>query len=78
LSGASFSWTTDIASTSQIKLVNKATGEVILTDSDNALRTSHSVMVQGLQPETTYQAQAVSISDDLGKALSAVIEFTTQ
>lgn len=70
-------WTTDIPATSQVKLVNKGTGEVILTNSDNALRTTHSVQINNLRANNTYTAQATSISEDLGKALSLEIEFTT-
>lgn len=70
-------WNTDIPATSQVKVVNKATGQVILTDSDNGLRLQHEVVVVGLLPETTYTAQAVSVSGDLGKVLSQEIEFTT-
>ncbi|WP_373999254.1 hypothetical protein [Bdellovibrio bacteriovorus] len=75
--GVQLSWSTDIAATSQVKLINKETQEVILTNSDNVLRTSHFVQVTGLKSQTTYTAQAVSISEDLGKSLSEVIEFTT-
>ncbi|MNK07431.1 hypothetical protein D3C87_253450 [compost metagenome] len=75
--GAYFRWVTDIPSTSQLKLVNKQTGEVILTQSDNALRTTHVVQVSNLQPDTTYTVQAASVSEDLGNALSLVIEITT-
>ncbi|HEX7675655.1 MAG TPA: hypothetical protein VF412_15880 [Bdellovibrio sp.] len=75
--GVSLYWTTDIPATSQVKVVNKATGEVTLTAADNALRTSHNVLVSGLAAGTTYTAQAVSISEDLGNAMSNVIEFTT-
>lgn len=70
-------WTTDIPATSQVKLVNKATGEVILTNSDNALRTTHLVSITGLKAGTAYTAQATSISEDLGKVLSEEITVTT-
>lgn len=75
--GVFLSWQTDVFATSQVKLINKATGEVILTNSDNYLRKSHSVQVGGLQSGATYTAQAVSVSEDLGKNLSELIEFTT-
>lgn len=75
--GAQFVWKTDIAATSQIKIINKNTGEVILTHSDNALRSIHRVSITGLQASTTYRAQAVSVSEDLGHSMSEVIEFTT-
>jgi len=76
--GVFLAWNTDIPATSQVKLVNKATGEVIVTDSDNGLRERHNVQVMDLQPKTVYTVQAVSISEDLGKTLSDIIEFETQ
>lgn len=75
--GAQFIYKTDIAATSQIKIINKSTGEVILTNSDNALRTVHRISINGLQAGTTYSAQAVSVSEDLGHSMSNIIEFTT-
>ncbi len=77
LTGAFLTWKTDIPSTSQVKLINTATGEVILTDSDNALRTTHEVQVSGLQPGSSYSAQAVSVSDNLGHAMSDIIMVFT-
>lgn len=74
---AYISWTTDIPATSQVKLVNKSTGQVIVTESDNMLRTSHSVRVYDLQPLTVYSAQAASVSEDLGNSLSNQIDFRT-
>lgn len=71
------SWTTDIPASTQVRLINQATGEEILTAADNFLRTDHVVRVSGLKPNTTYSAQSVSISQDLGHSLSAVILFTT-
>lgn len=71
------SWTTDIPSSSQVRLINQDTGEEILTAADNVLRTSHDVHVSGLTPGATYSAQAVSISQDLGNSLSNEITFTT-
>ncbi|WP_413288265.1 hypothetical protein [Bdellovibrio sp. HCB337] len=71
-------WTTDIPASSQVRLINQATGEEILTSSDNLLRTTHSIHVSGLQPNTTYKAQAASISQDLGNSLSLEVTFTTK
>lgn len=70
-------WTTDIPASTQVRVINQSTGEEILTAADNFLRTDHVVRVSGLKPNTTYSAQAVSISQDLGHSLSAVILFTT-
>lgn len=71
------SWSTDIPASTQVRLINQATGEEILTAADNMLRTNHEVHVSGLKPGTTYSAQAVSISQDLGNTLSNEIIFTT-
>jgi hypothetical protein len=70
-------WQTDVPSSSQVRLINNDTGEEILTTADNLLRTDHAVHVTGLRSETTYRAQAVSISQDLGNTLSQEIVFTT-
>ncbi|MBK9322053.1 MAG: hypothetical protein IPM97_03675 [Bdellovibrionaceae bacterium] len=70
-------WETDIAASTQIRLVNKTTHEETLTSADNLLRTNHEIHLRGLQPKTTYSAQAVSISQDLGKAMSNEVTFTT-
>jgi hypothetical protein len=75
--GVFLRWTTDIPATSQVKLINKTTGEVILTQADNGLRLDHRVQVMDLQPGTTYSTQAVSISEDLGNSMSDPMEFTT-
>lgn len=75
---AYFDWTTDIPASSQIRLINQSSGAEILTSSDNLLRTSHQVHVTGLTPGTTYQAQAVSVSQDLGTSMSAPLTFTTE
>lgn len=71
-------WTTDIPASTQVRLINQTTGEEILTASDNLLRTTHTVHVSGLQPNTTYTAQAASISQDLGNSLSSEITFKTR
>lgn len=70
-------WTTDIPGSTQVRLINQSTGEEILTAADNLLRTQHEVHVTGLRPSTTYSAQAVSVSQDLGHSLSEEIVFTT-
>ena len=71
------SWTTDIPSTAQVLIVTKATGDARLTATDNILRTSHSVRIGALSPATEYSLQAVAVSEDLGRAISAPIELTT-
>lgn len=78
LTSVYFSWTTDIPATAQLQLTNLATGVVTTTTSDNMLRTSHEVTVDGLHPATDYKVQAISISQDLGRSLSAELRFRTQ
>jgi len=77
LTDAFLLWNTDIAASTQVRLINKSTGEETLTSADNLLRTSHEIHLSNLQPQTTYSAQAVSISQDLGKAISNEIIFST-
>lgn len=77
ITDVSLVWQTDIPASTQVRIINVATGEEILTAADNMLRTSHVVKVTGLRSETTYKAQAVSISQDLGNTLSQEITFTT-
>lgn len=72
-----FTWTTDIPATTQILLTNTSTGEQTVTETDNVLRTSHNVNISGLEAGVTYKAQALSVSEDLGKSLSEKITFTT-
>jgi hypothetical protein len=71
-------WRTDIAATAQVQLTNMTTGVVTTTTSDNVLRTNHEVRLNGLQPNTVYKAQAISVSEDLGRTISAEITFQTQ
>ena len=72
------SWTTDIPSTSQVLLIEVATGNARLTATDNVLRTNHSLQVNDLlNPDVLYSIQAVSVSEDLGRAISTPIEFRT-
>lgn len=76
-SEASFSWNTDIPATGLLIVTNLDTGEKITTQTDNLLRTQHSIFVTGLLPNTNYRFQAVSISNTLGRAISAAIDLKT-
>lgn len=76
LSEAWFSWKTDIPASSQL-LVTEVGGSQVLTASDNNLRLTHSLRVEGLKPATTYKVKAISISEDLGRGESEEIQFTT-
>lgn len=69
-------WETDIPATSQVRYVNMATGQEVLTHSDNILRVEHEVYVDTLSPGRTYLVQAVSISDTYGIGVSDPVTFT--
>ncbi len=71
------SWETDVPATSQLLMTNSATGDSVLTVSDNVLRTRHYVHYSGLEAQTQYQMRALSISADLGKGLGGPLDFTT-
>lgn len=71
------SWVTDIPATEQALIINIATGEKILTVSDNMLKNNHSLTITGLSPGTAYRVQVISISEDLGKGISEALEITT-
>jgi hypothetical protein len=78
ISGGSLTvtWQTDIPATDQVLVENLGTSMQSLTVSDNVLRTTHSVQVDGLVAGNQYSLQAVSISQDLGKAMSAALTAT--
>jgi hypothetical protein len=73
----SFSWKTDIKAVSQMMIINLDTGEKMVTETDNVLRTSHQMMVTDLKNNTHYRFQVIAISEDLGRAISPAIELTT-
>lgn len=67
-------WTTDIPATDQVLLIDTGTTVQTLTTSDNMLRTQHSVSMTGLVfGQHNYTIQAISVSADLGKAISAPV-----
>jgi len=65
-------WTTDIPATDQVLYTDTGTGIQSLTVSSNMLNTSHSVQIT-VEPGHTYSVQVVSVSADLGKAISNAI-----
>lgn len=68
---ARVTWTTDIPATDQVLLIDIDTNEQYLTTSDNVLRTSHEVVITGhIYAGHNYTIQAISVSEDLGKAIS--------
>lgn len=71
-------WMTDIPSTSQVLIVEVATGIARLTATDNVLRKNHNLQVSGLlNPNVLYTIQAISVSEDLGRAISEPLQFAT-
>lgn len=70
-------WKTDIPATSQILVTEVASGQSFTTDSDNLMRLEHQVVLSGLQSDTLYRVQAISVSEDLGRSQSSPIEFRT-
>lgn len=71
-----FSWQTNIPATAKLLIRNLDTGIQNETNSDNVLRTNHSISLpQIFNPGTRYSVRAIAISDTLGKTLSEPIEF---
>ena len=70
-------WETDIPATSQLIITNMVTGDTIMTETDNVLRTVHRLHYSGLEPNTHYQVRVVNVSEDLGRAIGGPIDFTT-
>ncbi len=69
-------WETDIPATAQA-LVKRSDGSEFITTSDNVLRTSHRVIIDDeIDFGETYIFQGISISADMGKTLSRVIQET--
>jgi hypothetical protein len=62
LTDAIMSWTTDLPATTQLRWTNTVTGEVRVSDSDNRLRTAHSMWLTGLTPDTTYSVEVLTTS----------------
>ncbi len=65
-------WKTDKPATSQVIYKNQTTGEEITTTSDNLLRTEHTVFIDIPGRVDPYEFTAVSVGEDLGKAMSEV------
>lgn len=63
-------WTTDIPSTSQVIYTRSDTGEQVLTESDNLLRTRHSIVIPRNPVGVSYIIRAISVSETFGKAVS--------
>lgn len=76
-SAATVKWDTDIGATSQVVVVEAATGISMTTDEDSLLVKSHSVDVTGLKADTVYMVKAVSRSSSGLSAESSELYFRT-
>ncbi len=68
-------WSTDKVATSQLIIKNLVTNNEITTESDNVLRTEHSI-VMSLSPGIPYEITAISVGEDLSKAMSETVIYT--
>lgn len=75
---AKVSWTTDVASTSQVEVTNVGTGEVVQVPMDLRLMNDHTVNVSGLLPNTLYRLVAISMSDSGKTTRSDVLTIRTR
>lgn len=73
---ATITWTTDVASTSQVDYGTSPTALTNSTPLDSTAVTSHSVQLSGLSAQTTY-SYLVRSSTGAGTTASAVFSFTT-
>lgn len=63
-------WKTDIPATSQVIYTRSDNGVQVLTESDNILRTTHSITIPKNPSGVSYIIRAISISETLGKTVS--------
>ncbi len=64
------SWTTDKPATSQVLYKNTVSGQEYDTQSDNILRTSHSIMIDFSGVTVPFEFTGISVGEDLSKAMS--------
>jgi len=74
---ATITWTTSVASTSQVEYWQGDPLWHIWTDLDETLTTNHSVVLTGLNPGTTYKYRVRSYREGYEYAVSNVLQFTT-
>ena len=83
---ATISWITDQPSTSQVKyavrstlrsLLHRSRGYDLASARDSSLVTFHSVTINGLRPDTTYNFAALSASSGEMENSSSELKFTT-
>lgn len=70
-------WRTNRAATSQALVKRVLTGEEFLTDSDQLLRTTHVLRIEGLESDETYEIQPVSVAEDGAKVIGEKLTVKT-
>ena len=75
-SSATISWNTNVPASSQVDYGTTTTYE-LGTVADAALKTSHSINLTGLTPDTEYHYQVTSISGEDDEAVTGDLTFTT-
>ena len=54
-------WRTDLPASSQLRITHVASGAEVLTNLSPGLKLDHSIRLQGLNPDTLYRVQAISV-----------------
>jgi hypothetical protein len=75
-SAISVSWTTNVASTTQVIVTNLSTGVQTVTAVDPSATTSHFIVINDLEPGVTYQLQAVSATGSASTTSTAIFDST--
>lgn len=77
-STAFFSWDTNEPATTELTVLDFNTGAPVATETVPGFRTSHSVAIDSLTPDTTYQ-YAISLTDEAGNGpeISLIGTFST-
>ncbi len=76
-SGATVTWDTDIASTSQVEILDVLSGAIIFTTEDISMVTSHSVNATGLMSNRLYRVKGISKGATGLSASSSTVDFRT-
>ncbi|WP_374075070.1 hypothetical protein [Bdellovibrio bacteriovorus] len=72
---ATLTWKTNVAATSQLRIINIYTGEEIITSEDANLVNDHSVVLSGLVHGIYYQVQAISKDAKGNEVRSALVNL---
>ncbi|WP_413574874.1 PA14 domain-containing protein [Bdellovibrio sp. HCB290] len=73
--GAKVIWSTNYPSSSQLRIANSFTGEVVYTVKDATLVTEHEVHIEGLVPGLAYDIIAISVDDKGTEVQSFIITY---